>query len=228
MKPIKYKYIILAIFAMVIAGCEKEYEDEVRITYFPDFEINGDEILYTPAGTPYADAGAVATENDQEIEVTTTSNVDSNTPGSYTVGYTARNSDGFSKTVERKVVVYDPNVNTTDISGVYNGSVVRNGSEGYSNIPVSLTKVEGLNGIYTISDWISGFYANGRNLGNSYKFVGLLQINAQNEVILLDMSNPWGDPFDNVTGTYNPATNTISYTANWIQIYAFVVNLVKQ
>ena len=99
---------------------------------------------------------------------------------------------------------------------------------GYNNIPITLTKVEGLDGIYEISDWIAGFYADGRAYGAVYRFVGFLQINASNDVILIEMSNPWGDPFDDVIGTYDPITKTISYTANWLDYtYAFVVDLVK-
>lgn len=227
MKHRKYIYILLAALALPFIGCEKKFEDASKITYFADIVINGETLLFSPTGVEYVDAGATATENDVPIEITTTSTVDNSTPGSYSVSYSATNSDGYSKALERTVIIYDADVNSTDISGAYTGNVLRNESEGYSNMPVTLTKVEGLDGIYQISDWISGFYAAGRGYGGPYSFVGYIQINASNDVVLLGMSNPWGDPFDDVTGSYDPATGTISYTANWLGTYAFVVQLVK-
>lgn len=228
MKSIKYIYILAAIIGIMFTGCEKEYKDETRITYYPDFEFIGNEVVYAPIGVNYVDEGVKVTEKGVEIPFEVSSNVNSGAFGSYAVSYTAVNSDGYSKTVERKVIIYDPNVSTEDISGEYNGSVVRNSSEGYQNNTVTLTKLEGVTGLYEISDWIAGFYSVGRGNGDSYNFVGIIEIKNDNQVISLDMSNPWGDPFDDVIGTYDPATKTISYNATWLGRYTFVVNLVKK
>jgi hypothetical protein len=114
-----------------------------------------------------------------------------------------------------------------DLSGTYSANVVRNGTNSYSGNPVTLTAVDGVTGIYEISDWIGGYYDVGYGYGSAYAFTGIMQINGNNEVIELSMSNAWGDPFDSVTGSYDPATGVISYTADWLGKYSFVVDMAK-
>lgn len=211
-----------------LSGCKDVTTAGVtQITYYPDIVIKGDLITYVAAGSNYTDAGATATENGKAIDVKVSSNVDTSTPGSYSVSYTATNVDGFSKTSKRSVIVYDPKLSTVDLSGTYTANVAR-GSKKYNGNPVTLTavKIPGVTGIYQISDWIGGFYAVGYNYGSNYAFKGLMQINGNNQVIELSMSNPWGDPFNSVTGTYDPATGTISYSASWLT-YVFVVSMTK-
>ena len=228
MKNLRIIYLLSALLAFTFVSCEKEYEDLYSITYFPTIEITGDELVFIPQNGTYEDAGANTTENGVPIETKVESNVNTEAVGSYAVTYSAINVDGYPATKERKVVVYDPNTNATDISGTYSGDVLRDGIRGYKGNPVTITKVEGMEGIYDISDWIAGFYDVGKdyNYGPAYRFVGLMQINANNEVIALDMSNAFGDPFDSVVGTFDPATGNINYSAEWVG-YTFVVDLTK-
>lgn len=228
MKKLQLVYLVSTLLAFAFGGCDKDYEDHYRVTYFPTIVITGEDLVFIPLNADYQDAGANTTENEVEIETQVASNVNTSEVGSYAVTYSAVNVDGFPATAERKVIVYDPNTNTTDISGTYSGDVMRSEVRGYQGNPVTLTKVEGVDGIYTISDWIAGFYDVGThyNYGPDYRFVGLMQINANNEVILLDMANPWGDPFDSVAGTFDPATGQINYSAEWVG-YNFVVDLTK-
>jgi hypothetical protein len=228
-------YLILFVFVAVgFSSCDKDTTGGLTsITFYPDIVILGEPYVYLEKDSDYTDAGASATENGVEIEVVATSNLDVTTPGSYAIGYTAKNSDGFSKTVYRYIMVYDGNMSTEDISGAYTGHVIRNNdpAKEYSGMSVTLTATDaipGATGIYEISDWISGFYAVGYAYGDAYAFTGLIQINGDNEVVLISMDNLWGDPFDSVDGTYNSGTGTIAYDASWLEgTYIFAVDLTK-
>lgn len=224
----KIFYLLIALLTISLWGCEKEYDSVTRVTYFPDIAINGQTVVFSAQNATYTDQGAKSTENGKEIQTKVVSNVNSAAVGSYSVVYSAVNVDGFSATAQRKVIVFDTKTSTGDISGTYSGDVMRNGTRGYKGNPIILTKVAGTNGIYEISDWIGGFYDVGTHYqyGPDYRFVGYIQITSENKVVLLDMSNPWGDPFSSVVGTYDPATQKISYSAKWLT-YTFVVDLTK-
>jgi hypothetical protein len=230
MKIIKYKLIVIACI-FFLAACEKDYDSFItKVTYYPEIEMLGEPLVFVPTGGSYDDPGAISTENGEEIETQVSSNVDYSTPGDYSIDYTAENTDGYTKTDSRRIIVYDSNVSSEDISGTYVGDVVRNGSEAYSGFPVTLTKVPDVDGVYTISDWIAGFYSDGRDYGASFKFIGYIQINSSNEVIELSMSNPWDAPFTDVAGSYASDTGLLSYIANWNPSgtnYAFVVDITK-
>lgn len=220
------KYLIVALLLVSFASCEREYDDVAKVTYFANITITGDKIVFVPLGADYADEGATATESDESIDVEVKSTVDTSKEGSYSVSYTAKNSDDFKKTVSRTVNVYLPNGIGTDLSGTYIADVARTPGESFTENPVTLTSA-GVNGLYFISDWIGGFYDKGRKFGSGYSFTGVIQILDDNSVVEISMKNPWNDPFDSVVGTYNPTTHTISYSAKWLSTYDFVVNMVK-
>lgn len=221
--------LVLTLLTFSFSGCENETTSGFTdITYYPDIVMEGDETVFVQLGENYTDPGATATENGVPIDVTSSSTLNSGVIGTYYINYSAVNVDGFSKTVRRKIYVYDSNLNTNDLSGTYNANVSRvssSASESYSDNPVKLTPTS-IPGLYYIDDWIAGFYAIGRDYGNSYNFKGLIQINGDNEILELDMSNPWGDPFSSVLGVYNPNTGVIAYSAKWLS-YTFVVDMAK-
>lgn len=221
-------YLLIALFTLSLWGCEKEYDSVTRVTFFPDIVVAGAPIVFSAQGSSYTDAGAKSTENGKDIETKVVSTVNSATIGSYSVNYSAVNVDGFAASASRKVIIYDPKTSTADISGQYSGDVMRNAVRGYKGNPVTLTKVAGMNGIYAISDWIAGFYDVGTHYkyGPDYRFVGYIQVTADNKVVWLDVSNPWNDPFTSVVGTFDPVTQKINYTAMWAG-YSFVVDLTK-
>ncbi len=233
----KNKIFILGIILIALVSfnsCKDITTEGVTgITYYPDIVMAGSPTVYIEKGSTYTDAGASATENGTEIEVTVSSDVDASTPGSYSVGYTAYNSDGFSKTVNRYVYVYDGNMSTEDISGTYTGHVIRdnNPAKEYGGNPVTLTAtnlIPGATGIYEITDWIAGFYSIGYAYGSNYAFSGIIQINGDNEVVLISQKNIWGDPIDEpVVGSYDPATHMIVYDFYWAG-YDFAVDLTKK
>jgi len=225
--------VSLGLVILGLSGCKDvTTEGYTGITYYPTIEIKGDPVIYLPTGADYNDAGADAIENGEPTDVAVSSNLDTSTPGSYSISYTATNADGFSATAKRSVIVYDANMSTTDISGTYSAHVIRDNDpdKEYSGNPVTLTpsSIPGTTGIYETSDWIGGFYDKGYDYGAAYAFTGLIQINGDNEVLELSMSNPWGDPFTSVSGIYDAVSGVISYTAVWSAgPYEFVVDLAK-
>ena len=110
-KRLKYSSLLLMAFALLLIGCEKETEGISKVTEFPEFEILGDNPLFIDVNNPpssYQDPGAIAKEGDNEISVNTSHNVDVNNMGFYQVTYTAENSDGFSASAHRTVIVGCP------------------------------------------------------------------------------------------------------------------------
>lgn len=128
---------VLMLFMMVATSCEDEdYNYPAgtvgisKITVYPTLSLNGDRYMaIVNKSVPFTDPGAVAKEGDTEIPVTTTGSVDENTPGVYTLTYTAVNKDGFSASVSRTVAIatVDNAAAANDFSGNYarstNGSV---------------------------------------------------------------------------------------------------------
>ncbi len=223
------KKIIYSLFiCMLLAGlnsCEDDTTwDTSKITYFVDLQINGEETVYVELGDEYVDEGATATENGEEVDMETTSDVDVENMGFYTVTYSATNADGYSSSVTRSVIVYDPTC-LTGLEGDYNGSVVRNGTNSYSGNPVTLTATDAT-GIYEISDWIAGYYDVGYDYGSAYAFTGYIAITSDYKVVCVSEEDPWDGGADNMDGTYDPKTGVISYNFDWYSgSYNFVVEL---
>lgn len=126
MKTIKFNSFLLTalvVLTSVFTACKKDYEAS-KITYLPNIEIIGEEIIVIVAGDDYNEPGAVATENGTPIDFTVSGSVDNNTPGIYILNYLATNKDGFSATDSRTVIVvaeaFIPG--SADISGNYKRS----------------------------------------------------------------------------------------------------------
>jgi hypothetical protein len=92
-----------------------------KITNFPVLTLKGSDVEVVEKGKPFNDPGATATEGGNPLTVTTTGSVDINTPGVYTLTYSAVNKDGFSASTRRTVVVYstDASAAAHDLSGTY-------------------------------------------------------------------------------------------------------------
>lgn len=110
------KKIFLFICSVVLlASCS---EDETRnvsdITNYATFDY--EPVVAVPLGGSFT-PGAIATEGGVELLVTIDGSVDTNTKGVYTFTYSATNSDGYSATATQTVVVHDPAIVGTDVSG---------------------------------------------------------------------------------------------------------------
>jgi hypothetical protein len=104
-------------------------------------------------------------------------------------------------------MVVDPN----NFAGVYLGES-EFGSRHYYNAPINITKRA--DGTFLIDDLAGGFYCYGRYPGYepTYDFhlEAILQLNADNTIeVLAQGSWYWGDPMEDVSGSYDPATGTI-------------------
>ena len=133
----KKRYLFLLIsFLSIIASCSKDKiintHDRVgisKVTYYPILTLTGNAIIAIPNGTAYTDPGVKAQAAGVDVPVTTSGTLDVKTDGVYTLTYSAVNSDGYSASATRKVVVYTTAADAAanDLSGNYarttNGSV---------------------------------------------------------------------------------------------------------
>lgn len=117
---------MLGLVALTITSCKKDLIDNdhqvgsSKITYYADVTVKGNQYESVVKGTPYTDEGATATEQGKDIPVKSTGTVDVNTPGIYTITYTAINSDGYSASQTRTVAVLpEAEKPGTDLSGKY-------------------------------------------------------------------------------------------------------------
>ena len=127
---------LLSVFVLIISSCKKddiintpEMVGISKVTYYAVLTLTGDVIMAVPNGTPYAEPGVKAEAAGTDVPVTTSGTVDANTDGVYTLTYSAVNSDGYSASTTRTVVVYTTAADAAanDLSGNYartnNGSV---------------------------------------------------------------------------------------------------------
>lgn len=143
-------YILIAGILVLSSGCESEDTASVsRITYYPIFEIEGDQYVSVVAGNNFTDPGVVAFEGETEIDVETTGTVDTNTPGVYTLTYSATNSDGFAGTTTRLVAVTSEDVSGTDLSGDWVSISTSFSGASYGQT-MTITKLA--DGLYSASD----------------------------------------------------------------------------
>ena len=113
MKKLRYSIIaLLAVLAFGFTACEEDQTANIsEVTYFPSFELQGENPYLIDAGNPpasYEDPGVTVTEEGEEIEYDISHNVDVNTKGFYTVTYSATNKDGYSAQETRTVIVGCP------------------------------------------------------------------------------------------------------------------------
>lgn len=231
MKKILLYSLILSVFCALTTSCDEDTENISDITYYVTITLEGDDVVFHEKGTPWVDPGFTAFEGETDVTssvIVTQPDVDN--LGYYEITYSATNSDGYSGSVSRGVVVHDANLSSVDISGEYTGDVFRlntsdNSTRSFAGNPVIITKTP-VEGVYAISDWIAGFYNLGYGYGAGYAFTGYLQMTSDTEFEHIYMTNPWNDPFDSVENVvYDPNTGGITYTAKWLGKYNFDITL---
>jgi hypothetical protein len=227
------KLIGLFFIAAVLISCEKNVDSDgiSKITYYPTFEMVGDDFQIIPLGTPYTDPGISATENGQDLPVTTTvtgtiqdysgSAVNSDLANEYLIDYSATNSDGFQGSASRVVWVVSTGDLVTSIEGLYTSTVVRNGvvSAQYADMEYVMIYKTGDN-TYQISDGIGGYYDLGRGYGPGYRAVPA-------EITAVDIPGnsftfgpsfgvgAFGGSADITAFSVDPVAKTISFTTVW-------------
>lgn len=134
------KYIAifgLAILGLTFSSCDKEpsfnYPEGTvgisKVTVYPTLELKGDKRIILAKNAAFTDPGVTALEGTTALTPVVTGLPDMTTAGLYTIRYVATNKDGFTASITRQVLVYDPasSAAANDLSGNYarntNGSV---------------------------------------------------------------------------------------------------------
>lgn len=235
-----YKYCLILFSVIFFFACEKETEGISRITYYVDLELKGNSTEFVDLGGTYIEPGWTAIEEGSDVSenVTVSGTVDTSKPGLYTLNYLVYNADGFPKTAQRQVVVSDPTPSPLS-SGFYKVSKSSNrtsfgsgpgsaGSKEYASEPIILIYQVSPAKFY-ISDFLGGYYEVGRGYGPTYALTGHFTLNPDNTLTANDsFLVGWGDSLDDlVNATFDPATKTLSYTAQYAGAYDFNIIATK-
>lgn len=241
----KLTYIILFTLVAAFTGCKKELDSEgvSRVTYYPNFTMTGDAVMFQTQGAAFTDPGVSATAGSQTLPVTvkvtgaytgykgTTVNTD--VADKYTITYSATNKDGFAGNVTRTVYVAKTGDFASSIEGLYTSTIVRNGvvSAQYRNLKYVIIYKKSAN-TYELSDGIGGYYDLGRNYGPAYAAPGCTvvanDIAANNFSLGPDFTvGSFGGVVQLVSFSADAATKTINFQSNWDAGYKFVVTLTQ-
>lgn len=199
MKSLYQKVLLVLVISIGIISCSPEDPIESTITYYPTIELLGAPIIPVEVNTTFDDPGISATIDGEEVPYET-SNLDTSTPGLYTVVYTVTNEDGFSSSITRSVPVYE---NNGSIAGYWNGS-----SGNGSGFPILITTTDDPN-TFKITDVLAGHYEYGVNYGPAYAVPSTLNYDGTS------LSSPGGV---NAFGTWTvdgPSISTDEKTMNW-------------
>lgn len=230
----KYCSIIgVALAALAITSCSKDTEGVTGITYYPVIELDGPIYDQAPAGHAYVDPGYSASLNGedytQNVKVTSALDFADPKPGYYSISYSAVNSDGFSATATRYVLVAEAD---DKASGYYSTDPtsfrVASGNTVYYGDSYFVYVAGNGDGTYEVSDLLAGWYEYRAGYGSSYALGGELAIADDGTVSLVDSYLPgWGDSADDLTdGSFDAATGTISYLVQYAGM-EFHVTMVK-
>lgn len=223
------KIISILVVTLMLVSCSKEDSQNVStITYYPEFQVMGDDVIFLDKGQEFVDPGVIATEGDTEIPFTTTitgkyrggTTLDTNVVDIYQIVYTAVNQDGFSGSVSRTVYVVETGDMVTSIAGLYTSTVFRNGTSGaaYTNMEYVLVW-EKADGSFQISDAFGGWYGIGRAIAGSDTPGGIIIANniAANDFSFPGtLTNAYFGGVSNIIGlTVDAATKKMVMTTSW-------------
>lgn len=163
MKKILYSLIVCA-GVLTFAACDDSVEDNSRLTYLVDLQVEKAAIEHQ-VNTEFTAPKFTATENGVDVSSKVTvkglDKVDETKIGIYPISYATANADGIAASAKQTVYVVNAAADT-DISGDYSidteGSYCLNGTERIdfpSAYPLKVTKVA--TGIFTISDMLGGW-----------------------------------------------------------------------
>jgi hypothetical protein len=226
----RYKYCLLMFSALFLfASCEKETEDISRITYFCELELIGNSTMMVPVGSTYTEPGYIATENEEDVSssIVVSGTVNTNTPGKYVLNYSITNKDGFPKTAQRTVFVYDATSSILE-SGEY---VVAAGSNrngtAYAGYEIVVYQV--LPGTFYITDFLGGWYEQRAGYGSTYAMTGRFALSGTAINLVSSYISGWKDGLDELeNGVYDATTKTITYDVTYAGTLVFHVILTKK
>lgn len=205
---------MLAMAGFTLSSCsDKETEGTSRITTYAVLELNGDAYETVQLGSSYNDPGCTAKMGDEDVtdKIVTDGAVNTNKLGYYDLSYRVINADGFAATASRTVAVVDK----TNFASPYFAES-QYGSRHFYNAPIAIE--DNGDGTYTIEDLAGGFYSYGRYpgydaMGYDFFLDATLSLNADNTINLVECNGDnwfWGDPMTLTSGTYDPATGTVT------------------
>jgi BT_2262-like, C-terminal domain/Bacterial surface protein, Ig-like domain len=220
MKKIISLLIILGFITLL--SCEKESEGLTRITYYHEISLVGGSVT-VPIGGTYTEPGYSAVVNgvDKTSDVVVTDNIDADTPGVYTVTYSATNTDGYPASVQRTVVVAAANLGGPE-SGVYHSDIIRSAGNGTFKAKrgtFTITIVHIGSNVYEVECMLGAYYSTGSGYGPDYSIGGEVTfVPASNTFTLVDSYCPgWDDSLSGFqNSTFNPTTGIIY----WESLYA--------
>lgn len=205
---------MLAMAGFTLSSCsDKETEGTSRITTYAVLELNGDAYETVQLGSSYNDPGCTAKMGDEDVtdKIVTDGAVNTNELGYYDLSYRVINADGFAATASRTVAVVDK----ANFASPYFAES-QYGSRHFYNGPIAIE--DNGDGTYTIEDLAGGFYSYGRYpgydaMGYDFFLDATLSLNADNTINLVECNGDnwyWGDPMTLTSGTYDPATGTVT------------------
>ena len=231
---------IIAMCTLLFSSCDNDSTSDVsKVTFYPDFEMNGDAEVYLNLGESFEDPGVVATEDGAVIEYTSSisgslrggKTIDTSIPDIYIITYTAVNKDGFKGTTKRKVFVVDNGNLVDNISGLYTASTKRDGTitAAYEDMEHVLI-YKNADGTYQISDAIGLYYAVGRGYGPAYYAPAKVKANdipSNNYTYYQFTVGTFGGVCDMSGLVADPDAGTVKFTTVWDSPYTFDVLLKK-
>lgn len=197
------KLFLYVAIGITLLSCNADLESEglSKITYFPEFILEGEDFYLLNEGDAYVEPGIEVLEEGSAIPFTTsitgrysgfasTTNIGTE-PDQYSVSYSATNRDGFTSSVSRTIVAVNTGDLVTSLEGAYNCTVTRLSSGEAHETLILIWKVN--DDEYEISCSVGGFYGDGRAFGDAFLARG-------GTIIVNDM-----------------ATNNFSFTAGFME-----------
>lgn len=234
--------LMLVMTALGFTSCNDDEDQltDTTITNYVVLDLQGDSFVLVPKGSSYVDAGCKAELGGEDFtsKLVVTGSVDTNTVGFYYINYAGTNTEGYSVSVERTVVVYDPTV-TASIAGTYSTDMAATGygkagatfadyAPRYGNTTqcVGIEFEEVAPGIYYVNDLFGGWYDQIRGYGSRYDMTGYVSLNADNTLTLQSsLIAGWGDGLDYLKDSkVDLETGRISYSVSYAgQIFMDIV-----
>ena len=118
-KIVKTSITGLFIALFTLTSCSDEDVIGSKVTIYPIITVSGESLTVLTEGDTYTELGAKSLAGEQELEVTTTGTVDTNTPGVYNIYYTSLNDDGFSTEKRRTVIVLSKEPSAINLEGTF-------------------------------------------------------------------------------------------------------------
>ncbi len=231
---------ILILLVLLNYGCSNETTEGVSdVTNFAIITLEGNAEEFVHQGEPYEEPGANAVEAGSSVTVNTTSTglftggpLDTDVPDIYSIMYSAVNSDGYSSSNIRSVIVAETGNLTDNISGVYVSTVVRDGvaSADYENLHYVLIW-QNADGTYELSDGVGGYYMYGRSYGINYAAGGAtVTVNGLNDYAFGPAFGvgAFGGTANITEMAVDPDNKTIDLTTSWdtgSTVYSFAIHL---